>query len=214
MSLFIYGLKLFRKFVKSMGIKYPMELKLFTFVGLGIQLFFLLLNIIDPAYQGNIYAENLVKTLDKIVSDLERGNITKKDLQRFLNIKNEKVWEEGDEKEQEKDKNESKQINCEIDHDQYVKDKLQLITLIIENYDPIAKYAEYKKNIEYINEQIKELKFIKDSLMIYHRNIYIGQINEITNILYEIENSPIYKFKFDQTRESIKNLLIYLPFCS
>lgn len=50
MSLFIYGLKLFRKFVKSMGIKYPMELKLFTFVGLGIQLFFLLLNIIDPAY--------------------------------------------------------------------------------------------------------------------------------------------------------------------
>ena len=50
--------------------------------------------------------------------------------------------------------------------------------------------------------------------MIYHRNIYIGQINEITNILYEIENSPIYKFKFDQTRESIKNLLIYLPICS
>ena len=172
------------------------------------------LNILAPAHQGNIYAENLVKTLDNILSDLERGNITKKDLQRFLNIKNEKVWEEGDEKEQEKDKNESKQINCEIDHDQYVKDKLLLITLIIENYDPIAKYAEYKKNIEYINEQIKKLKFIKDSLMIYHRNIYIGQINEITNILYEIENSPIYKFKFDQTRESIKNLLIYLPICS
>ena len=171
------------------------------------------LDILYQALQGNIYAENLVKTLDNIVSDLERGNITKKDLQRFLNIKNEKVWEEGDEKEQEKDKNESKQINCEIDHDQYVKDKLQLITLIIEKYDPIAKYAEYKKNIEYINEQEKKLKFIKDSLMIYHRNIYIGQINEITNILYEIENSPIYKFKFDQTRESIKNLLIYLPQC-
>ena len=68
-------------------------------------------------------------------------------------------------KKNEEDKSVSKPINDEID--QYVMDKLELITLIAENYHSISRYAEYRKNIENINNQVKKLEFIKDSLMIF-----------------------------------------------
>ena len=68
-------------------------------------------------------------------------------------------------KKNEEDKSVSKPINDEID--QYVMDKLELITLITENYRSISRYAEYRKNIENINNQVKKLEFIKDSLMIF-----------------------------------------------
>ena len=92
------------------------------------------------------------------------------------------------------------------EEDQYVKDKLELITLIIEIYNPTQKYAEYKTIIENINEKVEKLKFIKDSLMIFHRNFYKDDIKEITNILNEIEYSPIQKFKADETSKAIERL--------
>ena len=110
---------------------------------------------------------------------------------------------------------ENKDNNIQLDEEssKYVKDKLELITLIIANYDPVSKYADYKSNIEKINENVIKLKFIKDSLMIFHRNLYNEDIRKITIILDEIENNPIQKFKAEETRKSIEDLLKHLPLC-
>ena len=97
--------------------------------------------------------------------------------------------------------------------DSYVKDKLDLISLIMTNYNPITKYADYKRNIVDINEKVEKLKFIKDSLMIFHRNLYNSDIKKITNILNEIENSPIQKFKAEDTRKTIEELEKHNTLC-
>ena len=132
--------------------------------------------------------------------------ITKKDLEKFLNIKQkqkqkaQKFETDAFEKE-EKKKDENDKLKEE--NEPYVRDKLELLTLIITNYDPTIKYAEYKSNTEKINEKVEKLKFIKDSLMIFHRNLYNEDIRKITIILDEIENSPIQKFKTEETKKAI-----------
>jgi len=57
---------------------------------------------LEQAQQGNTYAENLVYILDTIRDYLEKGIITKKDLQTFLNIKSENDGENATKKGQEK----------------------------------------------------------------------------------------------------------------
>ena len=44
------------------------------------------------------------------------------------------------------------------------------------SYVSITKYAEYKVNIRKINEKVKILKFINDSLMIFSIEIYLMKI--------------------------------------
>ena len=164
------------------------------------------LNILEQSENGNKYAESLVTILDRIIKDLDKGMITKKDLEKFLNIKQkqkqkaQKFETDAVEKE-EKKKDENDKLKEE--NEPYVRDKLELLTLIITNYDPTIKYAEYKSNTEKINEKVEKLKFIKDSLMIFHRNLYNEDIRKITIILDEIENSPIQKFKTEETKKAI-----------
>ena len=175
------------------------------------------LNILEQSQ--NKHAESLVTILDSINKDLDWGIIVKKDLEKFLNIKEVKkdkntdgVEEKKDEKKNDENKNENDQIKDEY-KDQYVKDKLELITLINPNYSPIAKYYDYKAKIEKINEKVEKLKFIKDSLMIFHRNIYNKDIKIITNILNEIEDSEIQKFNLEVTRKPIEKLERLIPLC-
>ena len=118
----------------------------------------IIFNILELDMQGNKYAYNLENILDNIRVDLDKGIIFKKDLEKFLNIK--KVKKENEEK-------------VEEDDDQnYVIEKLGLITLILYNYNPFTKYAEYKYIIEKINEKVEQLNFIKDSLVIFHKNLF------------------------------------------
>ena len=63
-----------------------------------------------------------------------------------------------------------------------------------------------KVSTEKVNGKVEKLKFIKDSLMIFHRNLHNNHIKIITNILNEIENNPIQKFKAEETRKTIVNL--------
>lgn len=116
------------------------------------------LNILEHQ-NGNKYAESLVTILDNIIKDLAKGIITKKDLEKFLNIKREKTTQKvetheikKEEKKNEKNKNENDKQKEE--NDPYVRDKLELLTLIISDYDPTIKYAEYKSSIEKINEKV------------------------------------------------------------
>jgi len=177
------------------------------------------LNIIEQSENGNEYADSLVKILDKIIRDLDKGTIVKKDLEKFLNIKRaknatQKVEADTIKKEEgKKDEKNNTNDKTKDEDDEYVKDKLELLTLIIANYDPTTKYAEYKANITKINEKVESLKFIKDSLMIFHRNKYNEDIKKITNILDDIENSPIMKFKAEDTRKAIEYLEKRKPLC-
>ena len=85
--------------------------------------------------------------------------------------------------------------------------------MILSNYDPYRKYYDYKCIIGKINETIKILIFIKDSLMIYHKNIYIEDIQEISNLINEIENSPIINFRNEEMKHKIAKIQRYEELC-
>ena len=55
---------------------------------------------------------------------------------------------------------------------------------------------------------MKNLKFIRDSLIIFHRNKYNEDIKKITNILNEIENSSLEKLNNERTKKEIE---FYVP---
>ena len=143
---------------------------------------------LEQKEKGNKNFDDLEYILDNINRDLEYGRIIKKDLEKFLNIERKKSEED-------------------------VIEKLGLITLIISDYDPIKKFEEYKSNIYFINEKVKKLIYIKDSLMIFHRKIYIKDIQAIIILIDEIENAPIRNFKYGQMRESIEHFLMYDYLC-
>ena len=116
---------------------------------------------------------------------MDQGLITKKNLEEFLNIP--------------KNKKEKKD-------DSVVIQKLGLLKITIKNYDPKTSYADLKSNITIINNQIKELSTIKDSIIIFHRNQYNKEIKELTNIIEDLENKPINDSKSQRVTESITNL--------
>ena len=69
-----------------------------------------------------------------------------------------------------------------------------LIKIILPKYDPIEKYGNYIKVITEINKKIQELKYIKNSLIIFHKNTYSEQIKNLTNIINNIETKTIKEF--------------------
>ena len=134
------------------------------------------LDIIEQASHGNENAKSIENELDKIAKKLELGKITKRDLEIFLNIKKKgkNMTNKG------KNENELKNANVPENNknDIYVKQKLGLIAIILKNeYNAEDKYTAYKKNIDDINKKVDELTSIQDSLMIFHRNTYINDIN-------------------------------------
>ena len=140
--------------------------------------------------QDNKYVGKLKNILDDIRKELENGLISKKLIETFLNIK--------------KEENEEKKII----------QKLGLIRMVLKEYEPIKKYFEYKKNINEINEKFNRLNFIKDSLVIFHKNKYIKVIQEIENIINIIETKPITEFRTEEMRNKIFSLLKYESLCN
>ena len=133
--------------------------------------------------EGNESAINIMNILDEIRNDLDQGKIYKKDLEKLLKLKGIK----------------SNQINqmdqFDKSNEEEVKEKLALISLVLYNYNPDIKYEEYKKNIIDANHIIQKLIYIKDSLLIFHRNIFIEDIRKIIMIIHEIENGQIIKIR-------------------
>ena len=161
----------------------------------------LLCNLNDP--EKPIINENncgkLQIILDDIRADLEENLISKKQLEEFLNIKNENL-------ENVEDKEKIKNIYNNEKKNPIIQ-KLALIKIILPKYDPIEKYGNYIKIITDINNKIKELNYIKNSLIIFHKNKFNNEIRNITNIINNIENKTIKEFNVDKTQQDIKDLL-------
>ena len=141
--------------------------------------------------------------LDEIKNDLEEYSITKRQLEEFLN-KN-KNSENGNEK----DKNE---VN--YNYNNPIIQKLALIKIISPKYDPQEKYGYYIKFIKDINKKTQELKYIKNSLILFHKNIYNEEIKSITNIINNIETKKIKEFYVDEIWEKkIRELFKLTTMC-
>ena len=50
--------------------------------------------------------------------------------------------------------------------------RLQLIKLVLGGFNPEEKYKELEKKNNEINEEIEKLKYIKDNIIIYHKEFY------------------------------------------
>ena len=149
--------------------------------------------IIELKEKENEFTKEIENVLDSVYKKLEFGKITKRDLERFLNIKKEKELN-----------NESVSKNDKID--EYAKEKLGLISLILEDYVAEKSYFEYKNIIDNINKTVDELIKTKDSLMIFHRNTFIEEIRNISKILEKIEKSNISNFKNNETNKLVEVL--------
>ena len=145
--------------------------------------------------EGNESAINIMNILDEIRNDLDGGKIYKKDLEKFLKLKGIK----------------SNQINqmdkFDKSNEEEVKEKLSVISLVLYNYNPDIKYEEYKKNIIDMNHIIQKLIYIKDSLMIFHRNIFMEDIRKIVMIIEEIENGQIIKIRNEAIMKKVNQII-------
>ena len=131
---------------------------------------------INNSNRENINFNIIEEVLDKIKVELD-GNITKEELEEFL-------------------KNDEK----------IVIKRLKLISYIMDGYNPEQTYSDLKNDIKSINDNIKLLSEIKNSLLIFHRNIYLKEINEITNIINDITKKNLRSNKDEKTRENISNI--------
>ena len=92
--------------------------------------------------------------------------------------------------------------------------RLQLIKIILKEYNPKEVYIEKKNQIAKINNDIKELNFIKNSLSIFHRYTYLEKIREITNVIKELKERSIKNYKRTDIQDIIQNSKVeYKPIC-
>ena len=151
------------------------------------------LNDIDNPIINENNCGKLQIILDEIKSDLEEYSITKKQLEEFLNRN----------KYSEKGKEEAK---IEINYNNPIIQKLALIKIILPKFDPQAKYGDYIRLITDINKKIQELKYIKNSLIVFHKRTFNEQIKNLTNIINNIETKTIKEFYVDKMQQDITEL--------
>ena len=131
----------------------------------------------------NIGFVDIEDILDKIAKDLD-GEITKQKLEEFL-------------------KNGEKTV---------IK-RLKLIQIIFDKFSPEDVYSNLQKDIEKINKNIDELTGIKNSLLIFHRNVYLNEINDITNIIKNINEKTLTSYRNQATKTEIDNITKLKPIC-
>ena len=113
--------------------------------------------------------------------ELENNKFSKKKLEEFLK---------------------SKEVNK---RDEIIK-KLSLIKIVQINYNVEHLYDKLIDEINKMNEKIKDLNFIKKSLIKFHKNQYQNVINEINNYIRDIEILLLDKYRKGEIKNSIENL--------
>ena len=146
---------------------------------------------------------------------LEKENFTKKDEIKTEKKENEIKTRknENDGKKTEINNKTEKNSKNDISKEDIIIQKLGLIKMVLKEYDPMKRYGELKKNINDINEKFDKLNFIKDSLVIFHKNKYIKVIQDISNIINDIETKPINEFKTEAMKNYIDDLLKHESLC-
>ena len=114
--------------------------------------------------------DEIIYILDEIRFDLN-GDIKKKKLEEFLNN------------------------NKEI-----VIKRLGLIKIIFSDYNPEEVYNEQKKRIKEINKNIDELTEIKNSISIYHKDVYLREIKLITDFIQDLNEISWNSFEKKRKR--------------
>jgi hypothetical protein len=160
--------------------------------------------------QDNVHANTMMYTLDEIRLDLESGSISKNELEVFLNktttkaLTNNLTNEEANDK-IDKNKNEK---------DKKIIQKLGLIKLVIETYNPEDVFRKLDKIIGDIKGKVDDLNFIKEALSIFFRNKNREDIDKIVEIVKEIETNKISDLNLNEKRnKSIDKLLELKPKC-
>ena len=132
-------------------------------------------------------------------------SLIKKDLEKFLKIKRNKNQIKDKEDLNKISEKENKNINEKIDSvKEEVLIKLELISLVLTNYNSEKKYEEYKEEINNINEKLDKLNETKELLLIFHKNKYKDDINGINKLIGRIENNTIIDFKKDERQKEIQ----------
>ena len=132
---------------------------------------------------------SLEETLIDILKDLENGLLSKNKLEEFLG------------------KNEQRAKKEKI-----IK-KLGLIKIVLNEFNPEKKYNELNNIIEEMDNIIKKLNFIKNSLFVFHKYIYQFQLQKIIDILNDINHISIKKFKSKKMQEDISDLFKFESLC-
>ena len=120
------------------------------------------------------YYEKMIELLKSIRKDIE-GEIKKSKLEEFLRIDESAVIQ-----------------------------RLQLIKLEMKIYNPENKYEELKKKNSNINQEIEKLKYIKDNIIIYHKEFYQDIIKKIINIIKTNQNKKLLDYNAGSIRELIQ----------
>jgi len=120
------------------------------------------------------YYENLIQLLDEIKKDIE-GNIKKSKLEEFL--KNEPFL---------------------------VKQRLSLIKIILEGFNPEEQYEELKRKNDEINKEIEELKNFKDNIILYFKDSQQDLIKSIIEVLKTNQNKRIIEYYGGRIRSLIQ----------
>jgi len=167
--------------------------------------------------EGNKYANEMIFSLDEIRFELEKGSISKKKLETFLNKTSKKNKDKNKEtsnikdknnriEEKSGDKNNEAQINNN-EKNRIIIQKLGLIKLTLEKYDPVSEFNRLEKIISDLKEKVEKLNFIKESLLMFFRNQHRDDISRISNIIDEIETKNISELKNEEMDKSIDELL-------
>ena len=85
-----------------------------------------------------------------------------------------------------------------------IKERLSLIKLSFEGFNPDEQYEELKKKNDEINRNIDKLKYIKENIIIYHKETYQDRIAEMIEVIKSNKNKKIMEYKGGKIRELIK----------
>ena len=107
------------------------------------------------------YYYNIIELFDEIKKELE-GEITKEKLEQFLKT----------------DEN-------------IIKQKLNLLNLIYDEFNSERTYEELKRKNEEINKIISNLKYIGENLKIYHSRLYKDKFNRLLDIIENYQAQTI-----------------------
>ena len=122
------------------------------------------------------YYDKIIELLTKIRDDIE-GLIKKSKLEEFLKI-----------------------------DESLVIQRLKLIKLVLPGFNPEEKYEELKAKNEKINQEIEKLKYIKDNIIIYHKEFYQKTIRKLIDIIKNNQNKKLSDYREGIIKELIQEI--------